>query len=1041
LTYQDTPLSRLQELFGRLFQLDAGDLDFGIYRLLRVKHAEVRAFIDEDLPASIDHAFVALGDAERDALDARMTGLARRIRDEVDEGAILDTGEVAPDFRKLPVKAARDLIAEYEDTRQRIEAVRTSDAQKAEVFNHLYQFFSRYYEDGDFVPRRRYGAREHYAVPYNGEETLLHWANRGQHYVKSGEVLRTYAFEAGGDLLSEPCQVEFRLTDADLPPGNTKGDQRYFFAAPEPVAWHPGERRLVVRFHFRPPTEKEAVSLGRTRIQDEITGADLIRVRDAIPDGGLRAALVPTDENEEEQGLLRRHLRRFVRRNTSDYFIHRDLRGFLERELEFYVKDQVLHLEDAGDDVRVRLRMIRVLRTLAERVIQFLTQIEDVQKRLFEKRKFVLRADYLVLISAVPRELWPQVLSNGRQIEEWKRLFHIGAEEDLFNPKGEVNAAFLERQPTLVVDTSLFDDAFKTDLLESFDDLDEATGGILVHSENYQALRLLEPRFRGQVRCIYIDPPYNTGSDDFLYKDRYQHSSWLSMMEERLRLGRALLSEEGFLACSIADHELPRLRLVADLVFGDSNLLSNFVWHNEGNIDNQSKVKTNHEYVVAFCRDLASFSHPEIVAPNVTQESKLFNERIENSITKNGPKNPPSTIELPSGFPATFEEGALESQQSSWPHRLDDLTVVGGHLANPARFYSGWSSGALLAEFIENGCQPITDDRGRTTWFALTHTGAIYSFKERTRQSHVLSILANVGTVKKTGNQLEAMGLSFDYPKPVDLVEYVGRWSNENDAFFLDFFAGSGTTAIASLRYSDAPGRLRRPICIDHSSTFDEVLVPRIVKFIYSPSWNDGVPISPRTQSTFLPLIKILRLESYEDALHNLASDQTLERETARAKATRGAVGEGEFRLRYVATLPLESSATMLHVDRLAHPDAYTLEVLTDKGPEERRVDLIETFNLLHGLRVRSLGRWINENDGGRVYRTVRGEDPDGKRTLVIWREMTDLDPQVERAFLESRIADEVPGFDVVLINGDSGVPGVRSLDPVFKARMEEEES
>jgi hypothetical protein len=131
----------------------------------------------------------------------------------------------------------------------------------------------------------------------------------------------------------------------------------------------------------------------------------------------------------------------------------------------------------------------------------------------------------------------------------------------------------------------------------------------------------------------------------------------------------------------------------------------------------------------------------------------------------------------------------------------------------------------------------------------------------------------------------------------------------------------------------------------------------------------------------------------------------------------------------------------MLRVDRLAHPFAYELDVLTDGGPERRRVDLVETFNLLYGLHVQRIERWVNEDDDGRAYRVIRGLDPDGARTMVLWRDMDGLDPAKERAFIEARLGAEDPAADTVLINGDSAVPGVQSLDPLFKARMEEGET
>ncbi len=249
---------------------------------------------------------------------------------------------------------------------------------------------------------------------------------------------------------------------------------------------------------------------------------------------------------------------------------------FGSSETEFYLKDQVLHLADLEGDLEAKRRTLRVIRQIAEEIIAFLAQIEDVQKRLFEKRKFVLRTDYLVPIMHVPRALWKEVLANKAQIAAWKALFAIEPRRDLFNRKGQVNEQFLAEHPTLVVDTAHFEQEFKDRLLAAFDDLDEATDGLLIRAENYQALRLLEPKYAGKMKCIYIDPPYNTGSDEFIYKDRYRHSSWMTMLGIRLDLARSLMSRDGLVFVSSDENEMPRTPGLMDQIFGDENRIETF---------------------------------------------------------------------------------------------------------------------------------------------------------------------------------------------------------------------------------------------------------------------------------------------------------------------------------------------------------------------------------------------------------------------------------------------------------------------------------
>ncbi|MBI3990202.1 MAG: hypothetical protein HY347_11375, partial [candidate division NC10 bacterium] len=128
-------LSQLQNLLSDLFQLDLADLDFGLYRLLRLKRQEVEAFLTEQLPRRVDEAFQSMAGEERAVLEREVSDLAERIRKEINEDALFDSGEVKPDYRDTKIKAARELLANYEAKRQHLQSIQATEAQKAEVFN------------------------------------------------------------------------------------------------------------------------------------------------------------------------------------------------------------------------------------------------------------------------------------------------------------------------------------------------------------------------------------------------------------------------------------------------------------------------------------------------------------------------------------------------------------------------------------------------------------------------------------------------------------------------------------------------------------------------------------------------------------------------------------------------------------------------------------------------------------------------------------------------------------------------------------------
>lgn len=374
----------------------------------------------------------------------------------------------------------------------------------------------------------------------------------------------------------------------------------------------------------------------------------------------------------------------------------------------------------------------------------------------------------------------------------------------------------------------------------------DTTQNVYIEGDNLEVLKILQKHYHNKIKMIYIDPPYNTGND-FIYPDNYTeglqsyleftrqvdeegrrlrtnnetdgryHSNWLSMIFPRLKLARNLLTDDGVLLVSINDVEQPNLRRLCDEVFGETNFLTQFVWLNDGNVDQQSKIKGVHEYVLAYARNLDQIQRPSVIDPNVDEQSKLFRENIENSITKNGPANPPSTVDLPVGFPAGFERGVIPPRDNKYPHILDEIVVENAQLVQPARVRSGWSSRNLLDLFISNECEPILDTEGRETWFELRNTGAIYGLKKRADdQGHVLSVLRNMGTTKQNSSQLASWGIQFSYPKPVRLIEYLVSIFTESheSAVVLDFFSGSGTTAHAVMQQNAKDGGSRRHIQI-----------------------------------------------------------------------------------------------------------------------------------------------------------------------------------------------------------------------------------
>ena len=392
----------------------------------------------------------------------------------------------------------------------------------------------------------------------------------------------------------------------------------------------------------------------------------------------------------------------------------------------------------------------------------------------------------------------------------------------------------------------------------------------IIHGDNLEALKSLLPEYEGNVNCIYIDPPYNTGKENWIYNDNVndpkikkwlgqvvgkesedlsRHDKWLCMMYPRLKLLHKLLADDGAIFISIDDNEYHNLKSILDEIFGIKNHITTFTWRTDGNFDNQAKIKINHEYIVCYSKNSQAFSFPNLVDPNVEENSKLFKNEVINTIVKNGPKNPMSKIMLPVGFPANFENGIIQARDNQFPIFYNDAIVKNGTLQNNVIIESGWSSKNIFELFIQNGLKDVLDTKGQLTTFHITQNGAIENVKKREVQSHVVSSLMNMGSTQNMSNELASMEIKFDYPKPVLLISYLLSIINDSNSLILDSFAGSGTTAHAVLNLNKQDGGNRKFILIEMEDYANTITAERVKRVING--YGDGTKTVEGTGGDF----------------------------------------------------------------------------------------------------------------------------------------------------------------------------------------------
>ena len=1028
-------LQRFTDLMQQIFELDKSDLDFGIYRIMNIRKAHIEKFLNERLPEMVQETLAPFAQGSRDEIKAQIAEIEKNARDFGMEAASLpETNPMGKKYRELQKQ-----LAEGADL----------SALETDVYSALYNFFNRYYEEGDFISKRRYKEGV-YAIPYEGEEVKLYWANQDQYYIKTSENFKDYTFKVGD------YTVHFRLVDATTEQNNNKesaDSKRVFMLFTEDEENYPGVRafeydpdgkELIIRFVFDIPEDKKKkwAEANYDAIRNWLSASRC----PAMPEL-LRP--IPTGKGKDTTTPIEKHLKAYVAKNTFDYFIHKDLRGFLTRELDFYIKSEIMHLDDLDTENEARvetwLAKVKAVKRVGAVIIDFLAQIEDFQKKLWLKKKFVVETNWCMTLDKVDESFWPEILANRAQIDEWISMYAIDEAEGWTNPP---SPDFLQANLNLLIDTKHFNNDFKARLLASIDGLDQQTDGLMMNSDNYQALRLLARRFAKKLNNIHIDPPYNTDTSGFLYKNNYRHSSWASMMIDRLRAADELLEDdEGVIQCHIDENEY-------ELLFNVFSLLprqnaGTIVWNKMNPMLGRKGVATQHEYII-FRTNLDR----SIYARNDNIDS-IFSYAAEatshyGGINENSRK----------AFASLLNKDEKLTGGDKAYHYLDDsgkvyrLVAMGApeKRADPKYYIpllhpetgkpcpvpsNGWSrKPETMQQMIKEGTIIFGKDESTQPQKKV--------YLSRSGERQIASVLENGKSGKA---DLDKLGFDFPYAHPVSMYETL--ISANHGVNILDFFAGSGTTGHAVINLNRSDQERRKYYLVEMGEYFDNVTTPRMKKVVYSADWKDGKPLNRNTGVS--QIIKYLRLESYEDALSNIRlKDDT--------QGLMGLFGE-EYLIRYM--LDLESRDSLLDLEAFRDPFAYRMKITEKNECKERPVDLIETFNYLIGLTVKHHGAMVcfsavpaaepayegaaelrKDPSGAYAFRQVEGSLPDGRRALVIWRTVTDdlrqSNAALDAYFTKYRINPADREYDVIYVNGDSNLENLRTPNESWKVQMTE---
>ena len=676
---------------------------------------------------------------------------------------------------------------------------------REELFDKLYEFFSRYFCESGSVYFRHipafYPARER--VYGDGNDMELVWKTRDLYYVKS-------------DYLINSMPVVWHARD---------GVHRFYFDAGTLEGKQNNERRNFV-FEYAGKRMEPAKEVPDLLCKVAVLKVSYAKNGNKTNIEELIKAAVKDEIHLKEENLL--HAFAVFRRQTeADFFIHKDAGAFLREQFDIWMYQYMFREESDFDEMRIR--QLRQLRDVADNIIEFIAQFENELVRVWQKPKFARNVNYVLTLGKLTAAILQKVAKHkgaAAQTKEWRELKLVG---DSFTFADIVKNGALKMpakkangvHKNLPLDTRHFKD-METDILACLGNLDESLDGEMIKSDNWQALNTVRDKYRGRIKCIYIDPPFNLdSSDQFDYRTNYKDANWATMLENRLMLARDFLAEDGaiFVRCDYNGNWI--VRCLLDKVFGRDNF-KNEISLSRGSTPKGefNKMETGYDTMYFYARHFEScaFRAPKIKRENRNwQEMHLPSERSEDKLRFrffNGEKRYP-----PKGRHWALCQEAINERLQNGNARI-----------NPDREYIDTEGNKVVGmpEALQSEFQ-----RKDANWTDIVGYSSTIS--------HML------GKVFSTENAELLLARVIDSAAAQDNI-------------CLDFFSGSGTTQAVAQKLG------RKWLGVEMGEHFDTVIIPRLKKVL--AGHQSG--ISKETEYQGGGAFKYYALEQYEETLKTM---------------------------------------------------------------------------------------------------------------------------------------------------------------------------
>ena len=404
---------------------------------------------------------------------------------------------------------------------------------REELFDKLYTFFNRYFSESGSIYFRYTPIHQNvYEKVYTDDkDVILFWKTHMLYYVKTDRLFKNLEAEIDGF--------------------------KFFFDVSVLEHKKAFEKKEII-YEFK-EKRKDGAIVFNVSYSERGRKTKIVEILRALKKEGVKIT----------EDILEKAFRVFEKQSEVDYFINKNAKEFLRQQFNIWLYQYVFSGESEWTEKRIK--QLQVLKEIAFKIIDFISQFEDELVKIWNKPKFVLNSNYVITLDRIANkniELVERILSHenfNKQGNEWRDLGIVddGFDKSEILENSLIGKGLNKKYKFLPIDTKYFKD-LELEVLGLFDDLDNALDGWLIKSENYQALNTILPKFKEKVQTIYIDPPFNLGTNaDFFYNVNYKDASWITLLENRMFLARDLLNKKGsiFVRCDYNGNMFVRLLL------------------------------------------------------------------------------------------------------------------------------------------------------------------------------------------------------------------------------------------------------------------------------------------------------------------------------------------------------------------------------------------------------------------------------------------------------------------------------------------------